>query len=73
VTEATSRLFDDSGLGDELDRPPPVFGMKVDALLRQLGSSLRQLDEFQAPRELLLDPHMKTIRQLAGEALSLLA
>ena len=71
-TEAVCLLFDDSGLARALERNEVVYGVRVDAVLRRLGKAVQAIDESQDPVDLLADPMMETVRELAAQALLLL-
>jgi hypothetical protein len=71
-TEAISKLFDDSGLGDVLDRGKPAFTPSVDMLLRRLSDEVGGIDQFGVREELIADPKMQSIRELAARILSLI-
>jgi hypothetical protein len=72
--EAVCGLFNDTGLGDLLEKQrSPVFGPESDAKLREIrgltrhaSQSLYSLD----PSALIEHPAMKHIRDLAGEILA---
>ncbi|MGA8725204.1 MAG: hypothetical protein WB565_09170 [Acidimicrobiales bacterium] len=66
--EAVCELFDDSNLGDRLDKGP-VFGAEVDETLRRLSSIAAQIDGYRSPEDVISDPLMPELRRLAGEAL----
>lgn len=72
-TEAVCQLFDDSGLGDELDKSRTVFSAMIDARLRVLGDELVAFDDNRAPSEIIEDPKMEKLRVLARELLDLLS
>lgn len=71
VVEATSQLFDDSGLGDAIDAGDElVFAAEVDELLGALEVKLRPLTSgARSPSEILADERMLDVRALAAEAL----
>jgi hypothetical protein len=54
--ECVCRLFDDSGLGDALDKGDVAFYPDVDAALRDLRKALRRVDAHQRPQEIIRDP-----------------
>jgi hypothetical protein len=67
-TEAVCELFDDSGLGHELDRGRAVFGAEVDDFLRRFGTTLRdlgRLDRSLPPATLIAHPEMVAARAFA--------
>lgn len=69
IVEATSRLLDDSGLGDALDRGTKVFGEHADETLAELAHRLVRIDGTRAPALVLSDPRMEEVRRLAASAL----
>lgn len=71
--EAVCGLYDDSGLGNELDKSHAVFSAVADAKLRVLGDKLSAIDSNRAPLEIIKDPKMEEVRVLARELLDLLA
>lgn len=71
MIEATERLFSDSGLGDDLDSSKPVYGSEADAMLRELDALLKKLnDERRPPAEVLADPRLIRVRELAAAILA---
>jgi predicted GTPase len=71
LTEAISRLWDDSGLGDAMERGV-VFDEAIDDRLRRLQQVLDILDESSPPPELLASPQLGVARSLATELLEAL-
>ncbi len=71
LLEATERLFDDSGLGDALERAgSPAFDESIDSRLRRLRQVLMRLaDSNVTVAEVLADRRMVEARALAAEAL----
>lgn len=65
MAEARSRLWDDSGLGDAMDRGV-VYDEAVDARLQQLRTALRAIDPNAPVSDILANPEMKTVRTLAA-------
>jgi hypothetical protein len=70
--EAVETLFDDSGLGDELERGRPVFGGEADGELRALSSLVDRIDEWRDPMEIIDDPLMAEVRERAAAILHLI-
>lgn len=70
--EAHCGLFDDSGLGDALERNSTGFGEQIDRQLVLLGTLLRRIDSRRVPQEIIADPLMSRIRSLAADALQAL-
>ena len=73
--EAISGLFDDTGLGDILERPeqPPVFSPEIYDGLRELSQLIgREARSFQSlsPHALIEHPKMREIRTIAGSILA---
>ncbi|MCE5197983.1 MAG: hypothetical protein ABFD54_13790 [Armatimonadota bacterium] len=66
-------LFDDSGLGDELDKPGPVFSEVIDRHLRVLDARLQSIDARCHPLEVIQDPRMEEVRAQAKHLLDLFA
>ncbi len=71
LAEARSRLWDDSGLGDAMDRGV-VYDEAIDARLRQLRKVLNLIDPNAPVSELLADAEMNTVRSLAAGLLQAL-
>jgi hypothetical protein len=70
-TEAFCGLFDDTGLGDNLDKGTTGLGSAADAALEQLYVELRNVDQRAGPKEIIESGEMKRIRELAAVALRL--
>jgi hypothetical protein len=70
LTEAVCGLFDDSGLGDALDKGQSVYSVEVDTLLRRILNMTSALDPDQ--RVAVFSPKMDIMRNLAASALKLL-
>ena len=64
-TECVCRLFDDSGLVDELDRGREVYTQEIDQNLVDLRRLLRRVDDTRAPEAILEDPVVTEARSLA--------
>ncbi len=71
LVEAMSQLFDDSGLGDALDKGErSIFGRETDAALVALEAKLKRLAAGSAaPAEILADDRLAEIRDAARDAL----
>jgi hypothetical protein len=72
LVEVCCGLFDDSGLGDAMNKGS-VFGADVDGSLHQLRRRLQQIvrTHAQSPATAILDdPEMVTVRSLAQEIAS---
>jgi hypothetical protein len=67
--ESVERLFSDSGLGDALERTDPVYGSQVDDEFRRLDRLVSRIDGARSPAEILRDPLLAEVRQLASEIL----
>ena len=68
--ECAERLFSDSGLQDALDRGE-VYGAKADVLARKLSRIVDQVDLDREPEEILADPLVAEIRDVARNLLGL--
>jgi hypothetical protein len=68
LAEAKSRLWDDSGLGDAMERDI-VFTEGIDAQLRRLREFLHRVDENAPVETLLASPQVAIVRTLARELL----
>jgi hypothetical protein len=64
-TEAICQLFDDTGLGDELEKNTTVFNREIDCKLRLLLETLKSIDSSLSPNSLIEDPKMLDIRESA--------
>ena len=71
--ECMSHLFDDSGIGDDLDRNSPVFDAAVDADLRTLLALVQRIDPLRHPDEVIDDPLMREARQQAASIMRRIA
>jgi hypothetical protein len=69
LVENVERLFTDSGLGDALERTHPVYGSQVDDEFRRLDRLVSRIDGARSPDEILRDPLLAEVRQLASEIL----
>jgi hypothetical protein len=72
-TEAVCQLFDDSGLGVELEKHDVIFSEDIDNKLRVLHTKLAEIDDSKAPFDIINEPKMKNIRLLSMELLKLLS
>ena len=70
LDECACRLFDDSGLGDALDKGE-VYGPDLDTGLRELRRALSKIDRNQPVSQLLAAPGVAQVRRSA-QALLLL-
>jgi len=70
ITECVCRLFDDSGLGGELDRGHDVFTREIDQQLVDLRKLLRGIDHMGPPLAVLRHPRLAAARTLAASILS---
>lgn len=68
LTEAKSRLWDDSGLADAMQRGV-VYSDSIDLQLRRLHDALRRIDENAPIAEVLASGNLATVRSLATELL----
>lgn len=66
--EAIETLFDDSGLGDALDRGR-VYSRESDDALRSLRRMAILMDDQQPIGQLVEDPNLASIRALAADLL----
>ena len=64
-TEAVCHLFNDSGLGDALEKSGVSFSMETDSRLRLLRSMLSKIDSRRAPSDIIAEPRMQQVRVLA--------
>lgn len=74
ITELISQLFDDTGLGDSLEKSGngTVFSSKIDSILTELSHLIDKID-FNIDIELLLNHSSWTeIRYLAAKAAQLI-
>lgn len=71
-SELVSQLFDDTALGDYLDRGQPVFSPRVDSVLRSMSERVETMDLWTSPARLLEDPRWLELQQKAAEAVSLI-
>jgi hypothetical protein len=67
--ECVERLFTDSGLSDALERTDPVYGSQLDDEFRRLDDLVSRIDAARSPAEILRDPLLIEVRQLASEIL----
>lgn len=71
-TECISRLWDDSGLSEALDRPQSVYSPEIDQRLRELRTLLTGFDDSRSPEEILRDPQLDRARSMASALLEAL-
>lgn len=71
LTEAKSRLWDDSGLADAMEHGV-VYSDEIDGKLRRLHATLRRIDENAPVATLLAGSDLATARSLAKELLDAL-
>jgi hypothetical protein len=67
-SEAICQLFDDTGLGHELERGRVIFSFEMDELLRQFEASLKaagSLDRKLSRDEFISHPDMAAIRAIS--------
>jgi len=64
-SECVSQLFDDSGLGVELDRGHLVFGEELDGRLRSLSVTLHKVNDLRPPDDVIADPLLAEVRAVA--------
>jgi hypothetical protein len=70
LDECACSLYDDSGLGDALDRESPaVYDMATDADLRSLRRMLRLVDRDRAVTDVLADPVIHEAGDIAARLL----
>lgn len=67
--ECVSRLFDDSGLDLALERNQRIYGSGIDDDLRALGDLVAKVDSSRTPDQILRDPLMSQVRDLAAAIL----
>ncbi len=66
--ECVCRLFDDSGLGDELESGD-VYAPDIDQDLRSLKCNLARVDGTRTPEAILEDPRLAQARSAASAIL----
>jgi len=71
LAEAKSRLWDDSGLADAMERGE-VYNAPIDTQLRRLRDVLRRIDENAPIDALLASTDLAKARQLANDLLETL-
>jgi hypothetical protein len=67
--ECCCRLFDDSGLGDELDRGENPYPPAIMEKFRKLDQLLKSVDIDQDEEDVMNSPAMVPVRSLAAEIL----
>src|SRR4051812_8553974 len=63
--EAVQGLFTDSGLGPDLDKGRTGLDAPTVAILKALDAALAKISGYRAPDEIIVDPAMVDVRQLA--------
>jgi len=71
-SEAVCGLFDDSGLGDALDRDGTVFTDEIDGLFRELDVAIHKVDASCPAERFIRSPEMARVRRWSAHLLSLL-
>jgi hypothetical protein len=71
-SEATCGLFDDSGLGDALDKHEIVFSEEIDRLLRELSVAIHKVYDSGHYSNFVQSPEMDRVRRWSANLLSLL-
>lgn len=71
--EAVCQLFNDSGLGAELDRVDLVFSKDIDSRLGVLRRVLGEIDDGRSPTDIVADPKMQNVRTLSQQLIGLMA
>jgi hypothetical protein len=69
LTECRCQLFDDSGLGHELDRGGVVYSPSVDEALRRLREVLNRIGGARTPEAILGDAQLPIARAMAAALL----
>jgi hypothetical protein len=69
LIECRCRLFDDSGLGDALDRNEAAYTPSIDDRLRALRNALRGIDGGRSPEAVVTDPGLVPVRTMAADLL----
>ena len=69
--EATCRLFDDTGLGDLLEKRDTVISPEADAVLSRLSDSLDSFDEM-TDEQILRSRRWPAVRRLALQAIEVI-
>lgn len=70
--EAVEQLFTDSGLGDELEKGTTGLGREVEDNLMLLDQELSKINRKQHASEIIKDPKMENVRNIAAKVLLLL-
>lgn len=70
--EVVEQLFTDSGLGDELEKGTAGLGREVEDNLMLLDQELSKINRKQQALEIIKDPRMESIRNIAAKILLLL-
>lgn len=66
--EACCGLFDDSALGEKLYSSGTEFGADVDAALKEIDKLTDAIDDDRTQEEIIADPLMAKVRQVASDA-----
>ena len=66
--EVACSLFDDSVLKEKLYSSGTEFGIDVDATLKGIHELIREIDSERPEEEIVADPKMAKVRQLAADA-----
>lgn len=74
LSELASQTFDDTGLSDALDtgKLPGGWHEGLVTALRELDAAVSRVDQRKAPEQVLRDPKMRVVRELAARCLGLL-
>jgi hypothetical protein len=67
--ECVESLFDDSGLGDALERNEETYGSAISDNLESIHALLGRIDGQRSSDEIILDPLMLRVRSLASTIL----
>lgn len=70
--EAVEGLFTDSGLEGELGKVTTGFSVDLASKLQELGRELAKVSAHRAPAEIIDDPAMFRVRELAATAKEML-
>ena len=70
--EACCGLFDDSALGEMLYSSGTEFGIEVDVALKQIDKLICAIDEHRSEEEIIADPDMAKVRELASRAFGMI-
>lgn len=72
--ELVAQTFDDTGLGDALGQGelPPELDDAAFSTLKELRRAVSKVDQYAPPEELLTDPKVEKVREIAARALELI-